>query len=241
MVKEHLTTKLSSGALAALSQTVGELGCDQTTIQYCRIHGISYFGEVCGMRWGYNGRTCTEREAIKRLLVQYEISPGTDPVALGWRPPYWDDPEWVALMSKPIAEVVTGQGLSLLQFQLNGTSPVGHVLRAIAKKSPTYWRHFQIDVGNKSSVGLRAGMIVPPDWRPTPQKRSRVFSTYDDCLREVTRALAEKCDWRGDALLHGAKDLALFMQTLGVQTLAEVVALVAEHLPLEQPGANDED
>jgi hypothetical protein len=236
LYKEFSPTSLSPETLAMLSRRIDELNCDPLLIRYCARYGVLYLGESCYLNWGNYRRFSDDREELGGLLNQQGLSFGNDPIALGWQPPYWESAEWRAFLDKPLYEVfpVTRHGMKL--YRVTNASLVGELIRNLASMRPTDWMYFQVDYGRANPKQLRAGMIVPPDWRPELVPRQALaFGTARECRHQVDLALRAHTDLQGSEFERAVGELVVLVQRVGAKALGAVISTVIGKLPLVEP------
>ena len=113
---------------------------------------------------------------------------------------------------------------------------VGELVRNLANKRPTDWKWFQTDCGRANPKLLRAGMIVPPDWRPELVRRQALaFGNFGECRHQVDAALRAHTDLRGDEFERAVGELAILVQRVGAKALGAVISTVVGKLPLVEP------
>jgi hypothetical protein len=222
---------LTPNALAACSTSIEALRCHPATVEYCMRHGVAYLGEVARLRFAVRCWASIDREDLERILLDHELSFGIDPVALGWRPPYWDDEEWLAFLSKTLVEANVSAA-AIGHYTNGGLFLVGQMIRSVGGQYGSYVARLQGNLRRESFDHLRAGMIVPPAWQPANTKRrAEAFKTEHDCLRAVEEALAARTGLTGDDLGSISDALTVVVQFVGVKELGDVVRALADKLP----------
>ncbi len=226
---------LEKEALAALSTMIDCLNCTPTLANYCRRYGVLYLGEACRLNFASARDISEDREELGGLLNQLGLSFGNDPIALGWQPPYWKDAEWRVFLDTPLFNVVQLTQTGKKLYGVISTSSVGELIMGFAKLRPTDWMWFQVDYGRKLFPRLRAGMVVPTDWRPgAVVQRAHAFGTMQECRDQVAIALRAHTSLMGAELERVTGELATIVQRVGAKVLSTVVSDVVGKLPLAE-------
>ncbi len=174
--------------------------------------GVHYVGELHYMRdaWDRNG-------GVSRQLG---MSAGMDPLAAGWRPPYWDDPQFIAALSMPccvyfgeFGNLQHGHNLTYRtrtfarSLHAQGIRYMGQYLREILSRDIT----IHLGGGHEQSLSphkmleqteqyrLRRYSLVPQDWRPpdtvpTALREEETLIANEVALYETPRAWV--VEWR---------------------------------------------
>jgi hypothetical protein len=233
---EFSPAALSPEALVMLSRRIDELHCDPLLIRYCARYGVMYLGEACYLNWSNYRRFSDDREELGGLLNQQGLSFGNNPVALGWQPPYWENAEWRAFLDKPVSEVLQISRDGMRLYWINNASLIGELIRNLANLTPTHWMWFQTDYGRANPKQLRAGMIVPPDWRPELVPRQALaFGTAGECRHQVDLALRAHTNLTGSEFERTVGELTTIVERVGAKALVAAISAVVGKLPLVVP------
>ncbi len=151
-------------------------------IEYLESAGIELLGELCmviyrrtGGFYGKESGMTLARRALKEIGVPTEFHTSM----IAWLPFYWDDPEFYRALNVPVENVMRGRWRSYLGNcgDVEDGITMGAFLnhRRLPYKEKEFngqtgsWNirvlcHRQQHIDHRS--GLRAAMLIPPDWKP---------------------------------------------------------------------------
>ncbi len=94
-----------------LSLLVADSAMPDDLKKYFRQRGVRYIGEIYKLIWDNRGKGMRERrEQVFDFLKLTLGLPEQVNVDVMWRPPYWDDAGFLALLNQPVGAVVTDTG-----------------------------------------------------------------------------------------------------------------------------------
>lgn len=158
--------------------------------QYLAKRGVRYVGEIYKLYWDKRGKgTLDTRKQVMDFLTIELLLPESVNVDHEWRPPYWDNPHFLAALNRPVGEVVNNNDYHRYSGGW-GSDPEGHAaflstrMRYLhykgvhcggqylhyPKSKDKYWGVGQLkDVQHtlESNCGLWAAALIPPDWKPS--------------------------------------------------------------------------
>lgn len=155
------------------------LPCESTALpEHAKLHlrqrKVAYIGEIYSLELDLRPWAVAPRAVHDFLTRDLGLPAELDPVAIGWRPPYWDDPGFRALLDLPIEQVWRRDRLDyrpsyghradvvLQELKRRGVEFVGQLFRR------RFWRSgYRLDylIGSLDPH-CRAAMVTPPDWHP---------------------------------------------------------------------------
>jgi hypothetical protein len=177
-------TQLTERQKKAFSVTLEEAGLFDPTD---RKHGVKYVGEL--PRSVYFGN---EHSRYGQAHLNYFRKNGlpalTDPVAAGWRPPYFDDPAFHEALNKPIGEVIIGQDArqDMVEYCYQLTFGRMHnagIHYAGQLFSPTQYDQWFYQFADTISP-IRKIMCVPADWQPPKGIPEEWRPEYDKLIQK---------------------------------------------------------
>ncbi len=203
----NATTIDPDTTLLLLSQRWSETTISPYAKKYLRSWGIEYVGETYVI-----SRESNKASKVLPLVYGHLMSVGLpkscDVLALGWRPPYWDDPAFNAMLDLPVGRVLRGfddedlykkrrfyhcQYRIFARYHRDGEHYAGCVLRNVSDMSVARLSQKQSDL-NKST-GIRAGMLCPPDWQ-APVGVPQEWTMYQELMAQVQQELREQEEQR---------------------------------------------
>lgn len=201
---------------------------------YVRNMGIKYVGECYYVRL----RGLPGEELRQELATRFGLAPDADPLMLGWRPCYWDDPRL-----RPMLDTSCGDFWSHLEWPVRVCHCFGDFFAEIRGAPPGPWPYHVLmharyksesmsdrDLGypglkqmGENRLELWPTLILPPDWR-TPEWRE--LEPWKSRLALLTPKVAAALqDEKNDISLEklGIGDYCLALA--GVKTLRNLLSL----------------
>lgn len=146
--------------------------------EYFKKNGIRFVGEAPRF---LAGQRYPMAPIKRRFATTFCLKQGTDPVDVGWRPPYWDDPDFTALLDTPCCvyfgtwsnwEHKRADGYKLTL----GTRTLarwlhGHGIHYMGQYLAYVQRNYSLELPTEElerteQHRLWAGALVPSQWQP---------------------------------------------------------------------------
>lgn len=134
--------------------------------QYLAERGIRFVGEWYYVKTRKNSPADDIGEFLQSAL---DLPVECDPLALGWRPPYWDDASFKELLDQPLNTVHNNKGYEVWWYYSRGFRYVGEFLAR--RREANEDGKLQLSPGalqqhqeSLADTQLWAGMLLPPKW-----------------------------------------------------------------------------
>ena len=196
------TDALPKDILTLLSQPV-ERALPRNAVNALQGWGAQYIGEILRLpRDAWRNKAHTQYgQAIRTLLVEWGIPFDLDLNAVGWVPPYAEDPAVVAVWNMRKHDLVPLRPCN----ETEGCESVGEFIRSMASRNPRAFNHpsYRPYVEQLWERGLRLTMWVPGSWSPPARDICA-------CARHAT------VEWEGEHIRLSLKEA---LERQGLTTL----------------------
>lgn len=202
------TGELPKDILTLLSQPI-ESTLPRNAVSALRGWGARYIGEILRLpRDAWRNKAHTQYgQAIRTLLIEWGIPFDLDLNAVGWVPPYAEDPAVVAVWNMRKHDLVPLRPCN----ETEGCESVGEFIRSLANRNHRVANHpsYRPYVEQLLERGLRLTMWVPGSWSPPARDICA-------CARHAT------VEWEGEHIRPSLKEK---LDRQGLTTLESLTAL----------------
>ncbi len=147
---------------ALLSLPVKDQPIARRTQTYLTEHGVWYVGELYKLCDRKTHKKLKAIEDVKKLLRHLGLPESLDPIHAGWQPPYWNDPQVLAVLNVAIADKDERDGSFWHRFNVHYLGDI------ITKRGRGLWhlnKKQQLLSRWAGDTKLHGAMYPPPNWQ----------------------------------------------------------------------------